>query len=205
MPHEINGLPTHVLLVHVTVIAVPLAAASTVASAVWPAARRRLGVLTPVLALVALVCVPVTVDAGEWLGARVGHTPLVARHADLAAGLLPWVGALAVANYTWFRFGAPRVRDRCEPPGTVGEPSGTGGTTILAPSRARTHAGRTLVAGTVVASFLALTVAGGSSSTSGAVREHTERSPATSRRTCHIPTTRMPASTPGSSRRPCSV
>lgn len=124
VPNVINGLPAHVLLVHVTVIVIPLAAACTVLAAVWPAARRRLGVVTPVLALAALGCVPVTVDAGEWLMARVGHTPLVARHADLAAGLLPWVGGLAgvaVLNYAWFRFGVPRLARR-ETPGDMPRP-----------------------------------------------------------------------------------
>ena len=39
---QIDGLPTHVLIVHFVVVAVPLSALLLVASAVWPAARRRL-------------------------------------------------------------------------------------------------------------------------------------------------------------------
>ena len=64
-PTEINGLPAHVLLIHLTVVALPAAAAATVASAAWPAARRRLGIGTPLIALVPLISVPPTVRAGE--------------------------------------------------------------------------------------------------------------------------------------------
>jgi len=63
----IDGLPAHVLLVHFIVVGLPLAALMLVASAVWPAARRRLGFLSPLVALGVLVLVPVTTSAGHWL------------------------------------------------------------------------------------------------------------------------------------------
>jgi hypothetical protein len=93
-PTKINGLPAHALLVHVVVVLVPLAAIMAVCSAVWPAARRRLGVATPVVAFLALVSVPLTTHAGEWLESRVPSTPLVRRHVELGDSLLPWVLAL---------------------------------------------------------------------------------------------------------------
>lgn len=108
----VAGLPLHILLVHAVVVLVPLAALCTVLAAVWPAARRRLGVASPLLALVALVLVPITTAAGEWLEDRVGATPLVQRHAALGTGLLPWAIALfavAVAVWLWHRFAAPRL------------------------------------------------------------------------------------------------
>ena len=52
---EFNGLPLHILIVHAVVVGIPLAALLTVLSAVWPAARRRLGIVTPIVALFALV------------------------------------------------------------------------------------------------------------------------------------------------------
>jgi len=61
MVEEINGLPAHVLLVHAVVIVIPLAALLTVLSALWPAARRRLGIVTPIVALIALILVPVSI------------------------------------------------------------------------------------------------------------------------------------------------
>jgi hypothetical protein len=107
MDYEFNGLPLHVLLVHFVVVVVPVAALCTVLAAAWPAARRRLGIVTPIIALGALISVPITTQAGEWLQARVGHTELVAAHAALGTTLLPWAVAtflLAAIQWFWFRF-----------------------------------------------------------------------------------------------------
>jgi hypothetical protein len=72
------------------------------AHALWPAARRRLGVVTPLLAGVALVLVPLSTESGESLEELVGENALVERHAELAEGLLPWAIALfAVAVGLW--------------------------------------------------------------------------------------------------------
>ncbi|WP_192029140.1 hypothetical protein [Candidatus Frankia nodulisporulans] len=103
-PTEVSGLPAHVLLVHVVVILVPLAALLVVLAAVWPAARRRLGLVTPLVALVALVSVPLTTHAGEWLEARVSSDELVRRHTELGDELLPWViglFVLALVGWLW--------------------------------------------------------------------------------------------------------
>ncbi len=101
-PTQISGLPAHALLVHVVVVLVPLTALLVVLSAVWPAARRRLGVLTPLVALVAVVSVPLTTHAGEWLEARVPPDALVRRHAELGDGLLPWaIGLFVLAAAVW--------------------------------------------------------------------------------------------------------
>jgi heme A synthase len=104
--HEINGLPAHVLLIHVVVVLVPAAAAMLVASAVWPAARAKLGFLTPAVALIALVLVPITTDAGEWFQSQLpnhfGDSPQVRRHAELGDELLPWaIGIFVMAALVW--------------------------------------------------------------------------------------------------------
>lgn len=123
MDYEFNGLPLHVLFVHFVVIVVPLAALCTVLAAAWPAARRRLGVVTPAIALAALISVPITTEAGEWLLARVGQTPLVAAHAAIGKTLLPWALAtfvVAVIQWFWFRFvTAPDARFASRVPGTT--------------------------------------------------------------------------------------
>ncbi len=93
-----HGLPTHVLLVHFVVVLAPLTALALVAGAVWPGVARRLGVVLPLLALVTLAFVPLTTHAGEWLRNRLPATPLVAHHASLGDGLLPWVIALVVMS-----------------------------------------------------------------------------------------------------------
>jgi hypothetical protein len=85
------------------VVLVPLAALLLVASAWWPAARRKLGILPPLVALIALVLVPVTTHAGEWLRDRVPATPLIDRHAELGDSLLPWAVAMfVVAVLLWY-------------------------------------------------------------------------------------------------------
>ncbi|MEJ7651706.1 MAG: DUF2231 domain-containing protein, partial [Nakamurella sp.] len=101
---SINGLPAHILLVHAVVIFIPLTALLVVLAAAWPAAHRRMGVVLPIVALVALILVPVATDAGEWLEARLPgaeSNPLIRAHTQLGDQLLPWaigmfVGALAL-------------------------------------------------------------------------------------------------------------
>ncbi|MDR6970320.1 hypothetical protein [Leifsonia shinshuensis] len=104
---EVNGLPLHVLLVHFVVVLIPLTAVAALLVPIWPAARRRLGIVVPLLALADLVLVPVVTEAGEWLQARVPSTPLILQHAALGRTLLPWVIALfvfSVLQWAWFFF-----------------------------------------------------------------------------------------------------
>ncbi|MFH8776122.1 MULTISPECIES: DUF2231 domain-containing protein [unclassified Streptomyces] len=99
----VNGLPTHVLLVHVVVVLIPLTALTLVTAALWPRAARRLGPLLPLLALIALISVPLTTHAGEWLERHVDDDALVRRHTELGDGLLPWaLGLFALAAVVWW-------------------------------------------------------------------------------------------------------
>ncbi|MEV6113115.1 DUF2231 domain-containing protein [Streptomyces sp. NPDC052109] len=99
----VNGLPAHVLFVHVVVVLIPLTALALVAAALWPRAARRLGVLLPALAFVALVSVPLTTHAGEWLEKHVEDDALVRRHTELGDGLLPWaLGLFVLAAVVWW-------------------------------------------------------------------------------------------------------
>ncbi|GHJ38500.1 DUF2231 domain-containing protein [Streptomyces sp. TS71-3] len=101
-----NGLPAHVLFVHVVIVLVPLSALALVVCALWPQGARRLGVVLPVLALVTLLSVPVTTHAGEWLEAHVASNPLIRRHTQLGDGLLPWAGGLfLLAVAVWWTAG----------------------------------------------------------------------------------------------------
>ncbi|OIK00783.1 hypothetical protein BIV25_06505 [Streptomyces sp. MUSC 14] len=99
----INGLPAHVLFVHVVVVLIPLTALALVTAALWPRAARRLGMVLPLVALVALVSVPLTTHAGEWLERHVDSDPLVRRHTELGDGLLPWaLGLFVLAAVVWW-------------------------------------------------------------------------------------------------------
>ena len=142
MPTQINGLPAHVLLIHVIIAVVPLAALLVVLHAVWPAARRRLGIVTPLAALVALVCVPITTHAGNWFkhylissGRATGDwKDRIVKHANLGGTFLWFViGLFVVAAGVWllgrrYEFGV--LPDR-RANGLTSEPSGNGGGTTL--------------------------------------------------------------------------
>ena len=93
----INGLPAHVLLVHLIVVLAPLTAVLAIVCAIWPAARRRLSWLVLALALVTAIATPLTTEAGEWLEHKVGESPALETHADLCDTMVYFSIALLVA------------------------------------------------------------------------------------------------------------
>jgi len=108
MPNTVNGVPIHVLLVHAVVVLLPLAALLAILGAVWPAARRRLGIVTPITALASVLFIPLTTSAGEWLQEHVPDSELVRRHVQLGDGLLVWAGLLFVLTTAlWLTDTAP--------------------------------------------------------------------------------------------------
>lgn len=99
MPELIGGLPLHALVVHFTVVLLPIAAVGALLAAVWPAVRRRFGWLAVAAAAVSVVLVPITTKSGENLEAGLGAetNPLVQKHAELADLMLYWTIGLFVA------------------------------------------------------------------------------------------------------------
>ncbi|MFD0363673.1 DUF2231 domain-containing protein [Nocardia sp. GCM10030253] len=94
----INGLPAHVLLVHVIVVFVPLTSALLMLSALWPAARRRLIWLVTVFAAVTVALTPLTTDAGESFQQRLGSSPAIETHADLGRTMIYFVVPLLLVS-----------------------------------------------------------------------------------------------------------
>ncbi|MGW4249265.1 DUF2231 domain-containing protein [Nocardia sp. NPDC004722] len=92
-----NGLPAHVLLVHVIVVLVPLTAGLVVLCAFWPAARARLIWPTAVLAVVVTALTPVTIEAGEWFQKQLGNPPVIDEHARLGHQMLYFVAPLLIS------------------------------------------------------------------------------------------------------------
>ncbi|WP_448631461.1 hypothetical protein [Cellulomonas soli] len=122
----VNGLPAHVLLVHAVVVLVPLAALMAVLAAAWPAARRKLGFLTPLVGLLALGGVPLATEAGEWLEEHVPESPLVERHTQYGDAVLVWAVALFVVTCVIWWGG--RMADRAAKAAaaaSAGSPDGT--------------------------------------------------------------------------------
>ncbi|GAB3284061.1 hypothetical protein B5M43_004400 [Microbacterium sp. MEC084] len=110
---EIQGLPAHPLVVHLVVVLIPLTALALILAQLWPAARRRLG-LVPLIAAVAVAAlVPFTIAAGEALAAVVGPLPDVQAHEARGRAVQPWALALpvvAAGQWAWFRRGRDRIR-----------------------------------------------------------------------------------------------
>lgn len=114
----IVGLPLHPLVVHATVVFVPLATLLVGLAAAWPAARRRLAWWPPAVALIALICSQVAEQSGEALQARVPDTALVRAHAHMADGLSAFVFGLLVVSLViayLTRRSAPSQADRSLP------------------------------------------------------------------------------------------
>jgi hypothetical protein len=104
---EINGLPAHVLLVHVVVVMLPLASALAVLGSVWPAAQRKFTFLTPLAALAGLVAVPLTINAGADLAAQLQIGAAIAQHEALGRRVLPLAAVLFVTTagqWAYFAF-----------------------------------------------------------------------------------------------------
>ncbi|MGZ4436842.1 MAG: DUF2231 domain-containing protein [Nocardioides sp.] len=112
MLDTIFGLPLHPLIVHATVVAVPAAALATLLAAVWPRFRARAGIVTPVLALIAVVLTPLSTSSGEALQGMVGNSKLIEEHSELADMLIYWVVPLLIgaAGVWWLTRQGTRVK-----------------------------------------------------------------------------------------------
>ena len=103
--YQVNGLPLHVLLVHVVIILLPVTALCVILFSVWPAFRRRVGIIMAILGVLLIAVVPITAQAGQWLKDRVPDTPLINAHAVIAGTLWPWslsLGVLSIAAWLWY-------------------------------------------------------------------------------------------------------
>lgn len=103
-PSTFIGLPLHPLIVHATVVIVPAAALTVLLAVMWPRFRRWAGYLPLALAATALVLDPLSTSSGENLQQAMAQSDSIAKHAQLAEGLLPWVALLfaaAAAPHVW--------------------------------------------------------------------------------------------------------
>lgn len=96
MPNDFYGLPLHPLIVHATVVIIPLAALTVLMSVVWPQFRNWAGPGPVGLSLIGLILVPLSTSSGGTLEKHVGPSALLSEHTHLADGLLPWMIALFI-------------------------------------------------------------------------------------------------------------
>lgn len=109
MNWEFNGIPLHPLFVHFAVVLVPLAALVTLLAVFWPTARKRLGVVSVLVAAAALMSAVLSEEAGQWLEERVAETALLETHVGIAEMLVPWTAGLffvTLLHWLWFRYAA---------------------------------------------------------------------------------------------------
>lgn len=67
MIDSFGNMPSHPLLVHIPVVLVPLAAIGVLLMALWPASRRSLGIVVPVLAALGAIGAILASGSGEAL------------------------------------------------------------------------------------------------------------------------------------------
>lgn len=109
---QLAGLPLHPLLVHAVVVLLPLAALMLIVGSLWPAARRRLGILTPIVAIVGGGFALLAKQAGEALERQVPSSALVEAHTRMGDGPVIWAFFLivvAVGQWAWFWWHARRA------------------------------------------------------------------------------------------------
>ena len=90
------GLPLHPLIVHATVVVVPVAAISVLMATFWSRFRHWASWGPLASAVLAVILVPITTSSGESLEHALTRSNLIETHAHLADGLLPWVIVLLV-------------------------------------------------------------------------------------------------------------
>lgn len=101
MLNSIAGLPAHPLLVHGAVVLVPAAAIVAALAGVWPAARARVGIGVPILALMAVVAAFLAKESGEELERRPGMEALhdqIERHSTFADATFIWALVVLVLS-----------------------------------------------------------------------------------------------------------
>lgn len=103
------GLPLHPLAVHFVVVVVPVAALVGIAVTLWPRARTYLGWFPPLLALIALISVPIASTAGEALEHSLAPSSAIEHHASYGDAVILAVGPLFGALAMQWLLGLPRV------------------------------------------------------------------------------------------------
>ena len=112
MPETVFGLPVHVLMVHGTVVVLPLTALLLMASVLVPRLRVWAGPLPLLLALGSLALVPLTTASGETLQGSVSSSRAIQEHAELGEGVIWWAVGLAVVAAVSYGM---RLRGRTPP------------------------------------------------------------------------------------------
>jgi phosphoglycerol transferase MdoB-like AlkP superfamily enzyme len=116
---SIDGLPAHVLLVHIPVVLVPLGAIGALVM-LWPRWRSTIGWWVCGLLVVAGIATQLAISSGKSLRPYVRETSLVSAHVHIGENIRPWlllmflalVGVMLVDRAVWKSADSPRDRLR---------------------------------------------------------------------------------------------
>ena len=96
MPESVFGLPTHIVLLHIVVVLLPIAAVATVAVVCSSWFRHRYGLFVLGATFLTTLFVPLTSQAGEALAERLPDAPEIQTHADVGQQLVIWAAVFGL-------------------------------------------------------------------------------------------------------------
>jgi hypothetical protein len=99
MPQTMFGLPTHILLLHIVVVLLPVAAAATASVALSSRFRHRWGVGTVCATFLVTLFVPLTAQSGASLAARLPNNAAIAQHANAGHQVVFWAAAFGICLF----------------------------------------------------------------------------------------------------------
>lgn len=121
----INGLPAHILIVHIVVVFVPLSGIALVIAAIRPSTARRLGIWLPAMAVIAFLSTLAAMNAGGWLQDHVRNSALVRHHTQMAGQLWPFSAAVLLLALVVWRLSSRASTDPITPQPADGPPAGS--------------------------------------------------------------------------------
>ncbi|MEA2558015.1 MAG: hypothetical protein QOG88_1553 [Actinomycetota bacterium] len=96
MPANLFGLPTHILLLHVVIVLLPICAVATVFVVLSGRFRHRWGLSVVVLTFITTLFVPLTTQSGESLADRLPEVPAIEHHAEIGQQLIVWAAVFGL-------------------------------------------------------------------------------------------------------------
>lgn len=99
----IFGLPAHVLLVHIPIVLIPLAAIGAL-GVLWEPWRRRFGWATAVILMVAGIFTQLAISSGETLKGELEKTALLRAHTSIAEDIRPFLLLFFIALVAFLYF-----------------------------------------------------------------------------------------------------
>jgi uncharacterized membrane protein len=99
----IFGLPAHVLLVHIPIVLIPLAVIGAL-GLWWEPWRRRFGIATAVVLIVAGISTQLAISTGQTLKGQLESTALLRAHTSIAENIRPFLLLFFVALAAFLYF-----------------------------------------------------------------------------------------------------